>query len=170
MIACATALLAGRVWNTGISFLSMSKDKRYSCRHVFKTTRFDLNNILNGILSGLVVITAGCATLSPGTACVAGFFAGVVYTIGDSVLLWLKIDDPVNASVVHGFVGGLGLLFTAFSEPAYVLQAYGRQFPGIGIQFGMQLLAVVVIGSWSGFWCVSNSTLLNPQILFCCVW
>eukprot|EP01122_Echinamoeba_exundans_P008467 TRINITY_DN2813_c0_g1_i1.p1 TRINITY_DN2813_c0_g1~~TRINITY_DN2813_c0_g1_i1.p1 ORF type:complete len:436 (+),score=56.54 TRINITY_DN2813_c0_g1_i1:610-1917(+) len=152
MIACATALLVGRVWNTGISFLSMSKDKRYSCRHVFKTTRFDLNNILNGILSGLVVITAGCATLSPGTACVAGFFAGVVYTIGDSVLLWLKIDDPVNASVVHGFVGSLGLLFTAFSEPAYVQQAYGRQFPGVGIQFGMQLLAVVVIGAWSGFW------------------
>lgn len=152
MVSCATALLVGRLWNAGASFLSTRKEKRYSCRHVFKTTRFDLNNILNGILSGLVVITAGCTTLSPGVACLAGFFAGVVYTIGDSVLLWFKIDDPVNASVVHGFVGALGLIFCAFSDPTYVQQTFNRPFPGIGIQLGMQCLGVVVIAAWSGLW------------------
>jgi len=65
---------------------------------------------LNGALAGLVGITAGCASVTPGSAIIIGLVSGVV--IFFSVLFFdkIKIDDPVGAISVHGVCGVWGTL------------------------------------------------------------
>ncbi len=67
-----------------------------------------LTETVNGSLAGLVGITAGCATMSPGFAIVTGLIAGVVCVFGQQLLLRMKLDDVVGAVSVHGFAGAWG--------------------------------------------------------------
>lgn len=68
----------------------------------------DLSMALNGILAGLVGITAGADTVGVGSSVVIGLIAGVLVVV--SVLFFdkLKIDDPVGAVSVHGVCGVWG--------------------------------------------------------------
>ena len=70
----------------------------------------DVGMTLNGVLAGLVGITAGCATSTPLGSIIIGLIAGVIVVY--SVLLFdgLKIDDPVGAVSVHGVCGAWGTL------------------------------------------------------------
>ncbi|MCK5873857.1 MAG: ammonium transporter [Alcanivoracaceae bacterium] len=69
-----------------------------------------LTETINGSLAGLVGITAGCATMSPGFAIVTGLIAGVVCVLGQQLLLRMKLDDVVGAVSVHGFAGAWGTI------------------------------------------------------------
>ena len=51
---------------------------------------------MNGCLTGLVAITAGCATVEPWAAFVIGLFAGWIYLAASSLMIRLKIDDAVD--------------------------------------------------------------------------
>ena len=66
--------------------------------------------VLNGTLAGLVGITANCAVVDPWMAFIIGLVSAFILYLGHYLLLWLKIDDPVDATVVHGFCGYWGLL------------------------------------------------------------
>ena len=80
---------------------------------------------LNGLLSGLVGITAGCAVVEPFAACIIGMFSGGVYYLSAELLLILKIDDPLEASAVHfgsGIVGTIAVGF--FATETNVVRAY----------------------------------------------
>ena len=71
----------------------------------------DLTMLLNGVLAGLVGITAGCGSVAPWASLVIGLLAGVLVFF--SVLFIdkvLKIDDPVGAVSVHGVCGVFGTL------------------------------------------------------------
>lgn len=70
--------------------------------------------LLNGVLAGLVAITAGCAAVTPVSAILIGALGGVVMFIGTKMLLVLKIDDPVGAVPVHGLCGLWGILSVGF--------------------------------------------------------
>jgi Amt family ammonium transporter len=73
----------------------------------------DLSMALNGILAGLVGITAGADVISPWMAVVVGLISGVLVVC--SVLFFdkIKIDDPVGAVSVHGVCGIFGTLAVA---------------------------------------------------------
>jgi Amt family ammonium transporter len=68
--------------------------------------RFDASMTLNGVIGGLVSITAGTANMSPGMAVVTGFIGGFV-VVGTVLLLErvMKVDDLVGAIAAHGFAG-----------------------------------------------------------------
>ena len=73
----------------------------------------DLSMALNGILAGLVGITANADVISVSSALVIGFIAGII-VVGSIVYLdKLKIDDPVGAISVHGVCGIWGTVATA---------------------------------------------------------
>lgn len=72
----------------------------------------DLTMALNGILAGLVGITANCDCVENWEAIVIGVVAGVLVTLGVKMLDALKIDDPVGAFPVHGMCGVWGGLAT----------------------------------------------------------
>jgi Amt family ammonium transporter len=85
----------------------------------------------NGMLAGLVAITAPCAFVDPWAAAVIGIIAGIV--VVEAVYFIerrLKIDDPVGAVSVHGVCGTLGVLFVGiFANGKYGIDAGGA---GIG--------------------------------------
>jgi Amt family ammonium transporter len=68
----------------------------------------DLTMALNGILAGLVGITANCDCVTNVEAIIIGVVAGILVTLGVKMLDALKIDDPVGAFPVHGMCGVWG--------------------------------------------------------------
>ncbi|MEM7384717.1 MAG: ammonium transporter [Verrucomicrobiota bacterium] len=86
----------------------------------------DLSMALNGLLAGLVAITAGADIISPGLSCVAGFIGGIIVVFSILLLDRLRIDDPVGAISVHGTVGIWGTLACAiFGGKSLVTQLTG---------------------------------------------
>ncbi|KAI8507942.1 Ammonium Transporter Family [Branchiostoma belcheri] len=75
-----------------------------------KKGQFNVGDIVNGILGGLVSVTAICAIASPFGGLVIGSFGGLVADLGVPLLNYLKIDDPVGAVPVHGFAAIWGML------------------------------------------------------------
>ncbi len=89
----------------------------------------DITMACNGMLAGLVAITAPCAFVSPTSAVIIGVLAGCVVCGG--VLFnerVLKIDDPCGAVSVHGFCGWLG----AVSVGIFADGTYGSGWNGVG--------------------------------------
>ena len=89
----------------------------------------DITMACNGMLAGLVAITAPCAFVSPTAAVTIGIIAGIVVCVG--VILnerVLKIDDPCGAISVHGYCGWLG----AVSVGIFADGTYGAGWNGVG--------------------------------------
>ncbi|MBK1883309.1 ammonium transporter [Luteolibacter pohnpeiensis] len=81
----------------------------------------DLSMGLNGILAGLVGITAGADVLGTWVAVAVGAVAGILVVIAVLVFDKLKIDDPVGAVSVHGVCGVFGTLAVALDGSHSVL-------------------------------------------------
>ncbi len=71
---------------------------------------YDLTMFLNGILGGLVGITAGADLMSPLEAIIIGLIAGVIIVLGVALIDRIKLDDPVGAIAVHLICGIWGTL------------------------------------------------------------
>lgn len=76
--------------------------------------RLDLGMVLNGILAGLVGITAGADVIEPGNAIIVGVIAGVLVVISAVTLDKFKLDDVVGAVSVHLTCGIWGTLAVGF--------------------------------------------------------
>lgn len=72
--------------------------------------KFDVSFTVNGLLGGLVAITAPCYWVSPFGATIIGAIAGIFVFGGIYLLEYLRIDDPVGAVPVHGINGIWGTL------------------------------------------------------------
>ncbi|WP_019506114.1 ammonium transporter [Pleurocapsa sp. PCC 7319] len=70
----------------------------------------DLSMVINGILAGLVGITAGCADVSYLSAVIIGVIAGIIVVFSVAFFDSIKIDDPVGATSVHLVCGIWGTL------------------------------------------------------------
>ena len=87
---------------------------------------YDLTFAMNGCLSGLVGITAGCSVVAPWAAIPIGVVSGCVYVGASSLLVRLRIDDAVDAIPVHLFNGLWGCIATGLlAEPNRVAAVYG---------------------------------------------
>ncbi len=97
----------------------------------------DLSMTLNGVLAGLVSITAGCYTMTPLGAIGVGAVGGVVVIFSISLLDKLKIDDPVGAVSVHGVCGAWGTLACAIPFLCRPDEAasFGAQIAGVAAVF-----------------------------------
>jgi Amt family ammonium transporter len=90
---------------------------------------------LNGVLAGLVGITAGCANLSPGFALLTGAIAGILVHFSMK-FLEKKVDDAVGAVSVHGVCGAWGTLAAGlFDMGGFSLSVVGVQLIGIAAAF-----------------------------------
>ncbi|MCK0131905.1 ammonium transporter [Flavobacteriaceae bacterium F08102] len=76
----------------------------------FYHKNYDLTMFLNGILGGLVGITAGADQMSPNDAIIIGLIAGIIIVIGVAIIDKFKLDDPVGAIAVHLLCGIWGTL------------------------------------------------------------
>ena len=137
-------------------------DNAVSMSHVFVTTNMaaatggiaamfytwlidgkpSLSMVCNGVLAGLVGITAGCDCVDIWAAAVIGFVVSVVMCFSVSFIdKRLKIDDPVGAVSVHGVGGLLGTVFTGiFCNPAV---------NGSEVNVGTQLIGALAVAAFS---------------------
>jgi Amt family ammonium transporter len=100
----------------------------------------DLTMTINGILAGLVGVTAGCDGFSMPAAWVVGFIAGVIVVFSVAFIDNLKIDDPVGAFSVHGTCGIWATLAVGlFNTDKGLLTGHGFG------QLGSQIVGVVAI-------------------------
>jgi len=134
--------------------------------------KYDVGGLCNGILVGLVSITAGCATMESGSAICVGLIGSFIYQAASMLLVKLKIDDPVDAIPVHGAGGMWGVI-------AAVLFDWGEGFDSfhgknllkctpkfddstkcsnVGGALVAQIIMLVVIILWSGT--LSSTTFL----------
>ena len=78
---------------------------------LFRTKKPDPTMMLNGMLAGLVAVTAPCAFISVGAAAIIGLISGVlVIEVALFIDQKLRVDDPVGAIAVHGVNGAWGCL------------------------------------------------------------
>ncbi len=85
-----------------------------------KHGKWDIGMTLNGVLAGLVGITAPCAWVEAWAAVVIGFISGILVCLGVLILDKLHIDDPVGAFPVHGINGIWGLISVGiFADGTY---------------------------------------------------
>ena len=96
----------------------------------------DLGMALNGMLAGLVGITANCDCVTNVEALIVGVVAGVLCYAAIMVLDMLTIDDPVSAFPVHGVCGAWGLIACA---------AFGDK------PWGAQITGLIAIAVWAAF-------------------
>lgn len=110
----------------------------------------DVSITLNGVLAGLVAITAPCAFVSPLSAAIIGMLGGIVVVISVLLLGRVRVDDPVGAVSVHGLCGALGTLALGlFAQEGYA----PANTTGNGLLFGggLKLLTAQAIGAGAVF-------------------
>jgi len=123
----ALAASAGAVASIAVSWIFLQKP--------------DLSMALNGVLAGLVGITAGAAAMGPMASIVVGAIAGVIVVFSIIFFDKVKIDDPVGAISVHGVCGIWGTLAVAFFGGAsFVSQLIGT----LAVSLAAFLIAVVL--------------------------
>jgi len=98
-LTLVTTCLAAAAGGISAAMISFIKDKT-----------FDLTMFLNGILGGLVAITAGADQMSPNESVIIGLIGGAIVVFAVSLLEKLKLDDPVGAIAVHLGCGIWGTL------------------------------------------------------------
>ena len=105
----------------------------------------DITMTLNGVVAGLVAITAGADVMSSYAAVIVGVLAAFTMVFGvEFIDHILKVDDPVGAVAVHGFCGALGSIAVGFFHKTDGVFSSGK-FHLLGIQtLGVLLVATVV--------------------------
>ena len=93
---------------------------------------YDITMFLNGILGGLVGITAGADQMSPTDAILIGALAGVIIVMGVALIDKLKLDDPVGAVAVHLICGIWGTLAVGIFGNMAGIDQFITQLIGVG--------------------------------------
>jgi Amt family ammonium transporter len=126
----------------------------------------------NGLLAGLVAITAPCAFVAPWAAAVIGTIAGVlVVAVVVVVERIAKVDDPVGAVAVHGANGLWGLIALGlFADGTYGAGLNGVSggvkglFYGDGGQFVAQLISAATVVVFCSVMCIVFFTILKATV------
>lgn len=167
-LACLGVFILWFGWfgfNPGSQLAASGEGNRMAISHVFLTTNLaacaggflslvvawikykkpSLSLTLNGVLAGLVDITAGCDVVSPLGAVIIGAICGtiMIYAV-EFIDHVLKIDDPVGASSVHGVCGCLGTILAGLFATEEGLFYSGS------VNFLLaQVFGATVVGCWA---------------------
>jgi ammonium transporter, Amt family len=118
---------------------------------VLRYKKVDITMVINGVLAGLVAITAGCNVVSHNSAIILGFVAGTIIDIAVVAIDKMKIDDPVGAIAVHGVNGFFGTVAVGLFAEEKGLFASGSasflwvQFMGVAVISGFSFVVTYVI-------------------------
>ena len=106
---------------------------------------FDLTMFLNGILGGLVGITAGADLMGPTDAILIGIVAGIIIVLAVAMVDRLKLDDPVGAVAVHLICGIWGTLAVGIFGAKASVEQFLIQLSGVAIVGAFCLIASFII-------------------------
>jgi ammonium transporter, Amt family len=108
--------------------------------------KFDVGFTVNGLLGGLVAITAPCYWVSPAGSVAIGLIAGAIVFGGIYMLEYLRIDDPVGAFPVHGLNG----IFGTWAIGLFACGKYGAATP-LGADNSAPVAGLFYGGGWNVF-------------------
>lgn len=146
-LAASESRIAGIAVNTAIASATGALTSLF---YVWQRLRRpDIAMACNGMLGGLVAVTASCAFVAPGAAGLIGVVAGLIVPYGVAALERMRVDDPVGAIAVHGACGLWGTLAVGiFSDGSYGDGINGVPGPVQGALFGdFRQLAAQAIGA-----------------------
>src|SRR5438093_2310018 len=114
----------------------------------------DISMMLNGVLAGLVAITAASGFVAPWAAIVIGLVAGFIAVAGVLFVERVGIDDPIGAVAVHGMSGVWGTLATGlFPVPSLAKNLAtgpgGLVYTGSFHQLGQQAIGLIAVGGFT---------------------
>ena len=121
-LVLVTTCLAAAAGGLGASFVSTLAYKN-----------LDITMFMNGILGGLVGITAGADQMGPTEAIAIGAIGGMVVVLGVAILDKCKLDDPVGAIPVHLFAGIWGTLAVGIFGAKASFDQFMVQLASLGI-------------------------------------
>lgn len=109
----------------------------------------DITMFMNGVLGGLVGITAGADQMGPTEAIIIGAIGGVIVVLGIALLDKCKLDDPVGAIPVHLFAGiwgtlAVGIFGDSASFDQFMIQLASVGIVGLFCVFGATLITLFV--------------------------
>ena len=107
--------------------------------------KYDLTMFLNGILGGLVGITAGADQMSPTDAILIGLIAGIIIVLGVALIDKLKLDDPVGAVAVHLICGIWGTLAVGIFGALAGWEQFIYQLTGVAAYAGICIVSSFII-------------------------
>jgi len=137
---CTTTLSAA---SGGITVVLLDK--------MLASKTWDVGMLCNGILAGLVSITAGAADVLPWMAMVIGFLGGFVYIASSKITLYVcKVDDPLDAFSVHGCCGFWGVMANALFAADLPGRGVKGAFYGNGAPLGAGLVFCFADIGWTG--------------------
>ena len=110
---------------------------------LYKT--YDLTMFMNGVLGGLVGITAGADQMSPTDATLIGVIAGIILPLGVSLIDKLKLDDPVGAIAVHLICGIWGTLAVGVFGAMASVDQFINQLIGVGVIGAFSVICAGII-------------------------
>ena len=102
-------------------------------------------SLTNGVLAGLVGITAGCGSVEPYAAFIIGIVSGLIWFHTSRLLVRQKIDDPLDAFAVHGACGAWGV----FAVGLFDIND-GLFYDGSAQLLGYQIAGILTISLWTG--------------------
>jgi Amt family ammonium transporter len=108
---------------------------------------YDITMFLNGILGGLVGITAGADQMSPTDAVLIGAIAGVIIVLGVALIDKIRLDDPVGAVAVHLICGIWGTLAEGIFGNLAGFDQFITQLIGVGCY-----AAICIVGAFLIFY------------------
>ena len=107
---------------------------------------YDVTMFMNGILGGLVGITAGADLMSPLDAVIVGGIGGIVVVLAIAFMDKCKLDDPVGAIAVHLFAGIWGTLAVGLFGDSASFEQFAVQAACVGITGVFCVVSCTIIG------------------------
>ena len=137
-LVLVTTCLAAAAGGLGASFVSTLAYKN-----------LDITMFMNGVLGGLVGITAGADQMGPTEAIAIGAIGGMVVVLGIAILDKCKLDDPVGAIPVHLFAGiwgtlAVGIFGAKASFDQFMVQLASLGIVGVFCVIGALIIALSV--------------------------
>ena len=133
-LVLVTTCLAAAAGGLGASFVSTLAYKN-----------LDITMFMNGILGGLVGITAGADQMGPTEAIAIGAIGGMVVVLGVAILDKCKLDDPVGAIPVHLFAGIWGTLAVGIFGAKASFDQFIVQLASLGIVGAFCVIGALII-------------------------
>ena len=133
-LVLVTTCLAAAAGGLGASFVSTLAYKN-----------LDITMFMNGILGGLVGITAGADQMGPTEAIAIGAIGGMVVVLGVAILDKCKLDDPVGAIPVHLFAGIWGTLAVGIFGAKASFDQFMVQLASLGIVGAFCVIGAIII-------------------------
>ena len=105
----------------------------------------DVTMFMNGVLGGLVGITAGADQMSPTDSIIIGTIAGIIVVLGIALIEKMKLDDPVGAIAVHLISGIWGTLAVGIFGALAGADQFINQLIGVGVYGAASVVSAFII-------------------------